>query len=1179
MRRERSRLEVLYSISRRLASVHDTDELLSLIVREAAGLLGADAAGIRLLEGEDLVLRARTESAAAIMLRPRLERGESLGGLAVSTGEMIAVEDLAEDPRYDPLHRQNALAAGFRSLLVYPLTARGRTIGVLNLYTKARRRFAPEEVSLVGAFADQASLAIEQANRTTRLRTLGRLSQLLLSSLDTRQVLGEIARAAATLMAAPVVSIWTVNEATGTAEAGAFSDEAIGADFPVKSVAVGAGLIGTVVSTRRPLEIRDAIEDGRSSAPDWWRRHGLTSFYGAPIVHEDALVGVLALNARSPFRLGPDDQDLLDSFMALAALAIWNARLFDESERRRRTAEALAEVGRVLSQELDPEIIGRRIADSVRALLSARISTVFRLEPGSGVLVAIAVSRESGVSSLQGAVFPPGTGGAALAVTERRALAIADLLTDPRIVLTPAIRARVGQEKHRAVLALPLLARGRVIGALTVRDRAGRVFDAEDLRVAQAFADQAALTLENAGLYAEAERRRREAEVMADLARDVNASLQIDAVLQRVADGARELCGSDMSMIALRDPDREAMAVRYRAGAIVDEYTDRRVEPGKGVGGQVLLTGQPFRTDNYAEDPRITKDYLAWARREASVASVAVPIRIGERIEGLLYAQNRSPRPFTERDEAVLLRLGAQAAIAIGNARLFAREQAARAEAEASAEALRATEEQYRVVVEASIQGMYVNRDRIIRFVNRSMTRMFGYDSPDELIGRDYLIFIAPQAHARIEEYRLARLRGEPAPTQYEIEGIRQDGTIIWIQVLVSMVPWEGRPSLLATFLDITERRLAEEALRRSQEQNALLFHEAENRKIQLEQVFASTSDGILVLDLDGRITALNHQGGDFLGVAPDGVVGRAFTALVDRMDDPRVWETAGGQALVAVAGGRGEPGAADLELPFPRARTLRWQALPTRDSFGAVVGLTVTFQDVTQEREVSRMKSDFVAFVTHQLRTPLAGIKWTLELAAGGSDSGEVGTYIEDAREAADRLVGLVNDLLDVSRLEGGQMRLKPEETSLGELTRSVLDEVGGLLREKGHRLSLDGADAIPPVLVDPQLLRQVILNLVGNAIKYTSAGGDIRVRMRRDDGEVRWEIQDSGIGIPREGQRRLFEKFYRADNVRSVETEGTGLGLYIVRLIVERCGGRVWCESEEDKGSTFLFTLPLAA
>jgi two-component system phosphate regulon sensor histidine kinase PhoR len=224
-------------------------------------------------------------------------------------------------------------------------------------------------------------------------------------------------------------------------------------------------------------------------------------------------------------------------------------------------------------------------------------------------------------------------------------------------------------------------------------------------------------------------------------------------------------------------------------------------------------------------------------------------------------------------------------------------------------------------------------------------------------------------------------------------------------------------------------------------------------------------------------------------------------------------------------------------------------------------------------------MKTDFVSFVTHQLRTPLAGIKWMLELAAQTPElPADAGSYVDDARAAAERLIGLVNDLLDISRLESGKLSVTLQPTPLRKLTQSTLDDLGTLIRDKGHRLAVAEGRA-PVVMADPQLLRQVIVNLASNAIKYTPPGGEITITLSVEDVRMaRWAITDTGIGIPKASLTRLFEKFYRADNVHTVETEGTGLGLYLVRLIVERLSGRVWCESEEGRGSTFIFTLPIS-
>jgi two-component system phosphate regulon sensor histidine kinase PhoR len=145
--------------------------------------------------------------------------------------------------------------------------------------------------------------------------------------------------------------------------------------------------------------------------------------------------------------------------------------------------------------------------------------------------------------------------------------------------------------------------------------------------------------------------------------------------------------------------------------------------------------------------------------------------------------------------------------------------------------------------------------------------------------------------------------------------------------------------------------------------------------------------------------------------------------------------------------------------------------------------------------------------------------------------------------------------------------------------MTREVLAETDVLVQERRHRVSVSTGDhPLPAVRADAQLLRQVVMNLVSNAIKYTPAGGTIQIRLEPDGDTLRWSIHDSGIGVPRSSKAKLFEKFYRADNVSTLETEGTGLGLYLVRLIMEQLDGRVWCESEEGAGAVFQFTLPRA-
>jgi len=536
---------------------------------------------------------------------------------------------------------------------------------------------------------------------------------------------------------------------------------------------------------------------------------GHRSVVGVPLVVRGETVGALSLGDVARRRMTETEVRLLSAFADQAALALDNARMFAETTARLRETETLLEVARAFSSPLPVQEAMRHVTAAVARRFGADMAGAYFLDATRELLVPLAgyhVPTDL-VSTLLQTPFP---------ISRFKILREAWDTRKP--VWTSAYESDhrfdqgfLADRRPRSLLFAPTPVRGEVVGGLfLVWWASERSFTPAELRLMEGVASQVGLALENADLDRQTQDKLRETELFAELAKTVNAALDLDTVLQRVAEAARELCGSDRAMIAIRDAASDAMIVRYRAGPRADAYRNRRVEPGQGVGGQVLLTGRPFRTGNYAEDPRVTKEYLQWAPEDATVAAVAVPIRIGDRIEGLLYAQNRSPRPFGDHHEAILVRLADHAAIAITNARLFAREQAARADAEAALLALRVTEERYRAVVDGSIQGMYIHQDRTIRFANEAMVRTFRYESAAELVGQDYLIFLAPEEHARIEGYRAARLRGEPAPTRYETRGRRKDGAPIWIEIVVSVVSWEGRPAILGTFLDITERKRAE---------------------------------------------------------------------------------------------------------------------------------------------------------------------------------------------------------------------------------------------------------------------------------------------------------------------------------------------------------------------------------
>ena len=345
----------------------------------------------------------------------------------------------------------------------------------------------------------------------------------------------------------------------------------------------------------------------------------------------------------------------------------------------------------------------------------------------------------------------------------------------------------------------------------------------------------------------------------------------------------------------------------------------------------------------------------------------------------------------------------------------------------------------------------------------------------------------------------------------------------------------------------------------------------------QIEGFFTMSQDLLCFAGFDGYFKRVNDSWHRVLGYTPEELMAEPHVNLVHLEDrDATI-----AQLAALRTGGVMNSFENRYRCRDGSYKWLLWTAIakPDEEIIYAVVRDNTDRKLVEQQtQDTLRMRNDFVSFVTHQLRTPLSGIKWMLELAAEAGEADEKTSYIQDAHESADRLIGLVNDLLDASRLESGKLRIVLEAVPLRTLTDAVLNDVATLVHEKGHVVTVESPEGLPDATSDPQLLRQVVMNLVSNAIKYTPPGGRIDIRMGQHGRHLQWSIRDSGIGIPAASAQRLFEKFFRADNVHTVDTEGTGLGLYLVRLIIERFGGTVVCDSEEGRGSTFTVTLPLS-
>ncbi|MCJ7752183.1 MAG: cell wall metabolism sensor histidine kinase WalK, partial [Armatimonadetes bacterium] len=345
---------------------------------------------------------------------------------------------------------------------------------------------------------------------------------------------------------------------------------------------------------------------------------------------------------------------------------------------------------------------------------------------------------------------------------------------------------------------------------------------------------------------------------------------------------------------------------------------------------------------------------------------------------------------------------------------------------------------------------------------------------------------------------------------------------------------------------------------------------ELEREQARLRGILASVAEGIVAVDGTGRVTLLNPQGGELLGVVQGDVVG----SLVDELPLPgEVIE------LFTECLKMNELCGTEFELDNPR-RQLVLHVAPVRTGEGEGWGAVGVVRDVTAERRIEQMRRQFISDASHEIRTPLTSIGGFAAAIADGTAATPEERLHSSAlivREV-ERLTRLVNDLLSLSKIESGGVTLNREAVDISDLIHAAIESFDPQAQERDSRVELDLPGDLPAVSADPDRIYQVVVNLLSNALRFNMPGGEIVISGRPENSFVRVAIKDSGPGIPSEQLSRIWERFHRADSSRARLDGGTGLGLAIVRSIVEAHGGTVSVESELGKGSTFSFTLSIA-
>jgi two-component system, OmpR family, phosphate regulon sensor histidine kinase PhoR len=335
---------------------------------------------------------------------------------------------------------------------------------------------------------------------------------------------------------------------------------------------------------------------------------------------------------------------------------------------------------------------------------------------------------------------------------------------------------------------------------------------------------------------------------------------------------------------------------------------------------------------------------------------------------------------------------------------------------------------------------------------------------------------------------------------------------------------------------------------------NASLYARTDRERAQLETILRETEDGVIVVDTQNRLILMNPTARTAFGVDSADITGHEFASVIRNQEVRELFQ---GQSR-------------RIEVTLNDGRVFNAHLTPI-----AGVGRAVVLQDITHLKKLDRIKSEFVSIVSHDLRSPLTAILGYVELISrAGPVNEQQAEFIRRVQFSVQSITSLITDLLDLGRIEAG-FDTQKEPTHLALVVRYAVDGLRQQADNKHQKLSINVPDSLPPVFANPPRIRQMLANLIDNAIRYTPDGGEVTVNARTDDGLIMLTITDTGIGIPPGDLPYVFDKFYRASNSRQ-EYAGTGLGLSIVKSIVDNHEGRIWPESQPGQGTTFTIVLP---
>ena len=1162
--------------------------------------------------------------------------------------------------------------------MAVPFELQQQALGLLEFVDEnPNRHWSREEQRLVEEVAGQLSLALENARliqeiteQSKDLALINRVVSQVASSLDLSQSLHSVVvelgnaldiQVNIALLNPDGLSLTMVADYSPRQE----NPFVIGYEIPI----TGNPSTERVFETKQPVIINDPQTNPLvASIHDLMRSLNVQSMGIFPMLVQDAIFGTVGLYILDEGRtLTEGEIQLVKTILVQAATAVQNAQLFEQIQTRSTQLQTAAEISRAASSILEPNPLIIQAVNLIQDRFDLYYAGIFLVDD-DGILTG-----EAG----RWAVLRAGTGEAGKTQVEQaHKLEIGGASMIGQCVSTA--QAQISQlapdEVQRFVnpllpdtqseMALPLISRGKVIGAMTIQSAELGAFTEEDISVLQTMADQVANALQNANLFNQTQQNAAELSILNEMSLALSRQLDVNDIIQTIHQYTSQLMDTSYFFVALYDSDDEMVSFPF----VVENNEIGQIPAMKkrrGLTQHVIDSKEPLLIQENVEQVIKELGLEEIVVGEPANSWLGVPLLIGDEVLGVIATQNASrPRMFNTHHQELLVSVARQSAIALQNAQLFAQTQHQLADIS---------------TIQETTSGLSaaLTLDGVINTLLAHLTDAVRADSASvfSLDGTNMIrVGVYPSGGKSsstigeaiaLEDYPLTQRvidTQEPLAVSSDDEKLQEHARAAFNQASIAAnatIPIVGPEGVMGTISvsrnhpapNFSESELSLMGTLANQAAVAILNARSYERVQETAEEMSTLFDVSQALsnapvEVEGIAEVMIHKFVEALGVHeccitqldPEkntlkilayvfadekrkGIVEEKYVGDEYSLDDfPATAQVL--RTLQPLVVQDSDPNADPTQIAYMRAYGAKTLAVLPLAVKGKAIGdieienwgeerhftqeelnLAMTFanqaavaldnallyeeqREITEQlRELDKLKSQFLANMSHELRTPLNSIIGFSRVIMKGIDGPVTEQQTQDLSaiyNAGQHLLNMINDILDISKIEAGKMELAFEDIDLPQVIESVLSTARGLVKDRPVELRTDIPDDLPIVHADPTRIRQILLNLLSNATKFTDEGS-ITVKVRQQTGpggrsEVYIGVIDTGVGIAPEDQLDLFEPFTQVDGSATRQTGGTGLGLSITRLLVDLHDGEINIESKPGEGSTFYFSIPIA-